>query len=151
MLSDFDNPVMQLCAAGMQVDGEPAKALALFEQAWAARRDDFDASVAAHYVARHEATPRATHEWNERALQHADAVPDDRAVSLVPSLCLNLAESYRLDSRCEQAEALAQRGLLALDALPADDGYAQFVRAGLDRLLHRLRADGRPISACQRT
>ena len=141
MLFDPENPVMQLCAAGMQVDGEPAEALALFEQAWAARRDDFDASVAAHFVARHQATPRATLEWNERALQHADAVTDDRAATLLPSLCLNLAESYRIEARFDEAEALAHRGLQAVDQLPADGGYEQFVRAGLDRVLQRLRAE----------
>ena len=140
---DLDNPVMKLCAAGMEVDGEPAKALALFEQAWAIRQDDFDASVAAHFVARHQAAPHATLEWNERALQHADLLTDDRAASLLPSLCLNLAESYRLEARVDEAEHLARRGLLALDQLPADDGYATFVRGGLDRLLERLRTTSR--------
>lgn len=140
MLFDPENPVMQLCAAGMQVDGEPAKALALFEQAWAARRDDFDASVAAHFMARHQPTADATREWNKRALQHADALTDERAMPLVPSLCLNLAESYRLDARLGEAEALVHRGLSVLDRLPYDDGYAQFVRSGLDRLLQRLRS-----------
>lgn len=138
---DLENPVTQLCAAGMQIDGEPAKALALFEQAWAARRDDFDASVAAHFVARHQATPHATLEWNECALRHADALTDDRAAALLPSLCLNLAESYRLDARPHEAEELAKRGLRHLDQWPADDGYAQFVRAGLERLRHRCRAE----------
>ena len=131
---------MQLCAAGMNVDGEPAQALAFFEQAWAARRDDFDASVAAHFVARHQATPHDKLEWNERALQHADAVINGRATSLVPSLCLNLGESYRLAAQFEEAERLALRGLLALEQLPSEDGYAQFVRMGLDRLLQLLRA-----------
>ena len=141
MLFDLENPVVQLCAAGMQVDGEPAKALALFEQAWDARRDDLDASIAAHFVARHQATPRATLEWNERALQHADRLPEDRAAPLLPSLLLNLAESYRLEARFEQAEQLVERALQILDRLPNPDGYAQFVRGGLDRLLQRLRAD----------
>ncbi|HTE45506.1 MAG TPA: hypothetical protein VK636_09705 [Gemmatimonadaceae bacterium] len=140
MLFDLENPVVQFCAAGMEVDGEPSKALALFERAWASRRDDFDASVAAHYVARHQATPQASLEWNERALQHAEAIADDRAASLMPSLCLNLAESYRKSARMAEAEQLALRGLLAVDRLPPDDGYARFVRAGLDRLLQRLRA-----------
>ena len=141
MLFDADNPVMQLCAAGMAVDGEPAKALALFEQAWAARRDDFDASVAAHFVARHQPTPRETLDWNERALQHADASPDARVAALIPSLCLNLAESYRNDAQPDRARALAERGVLAVAQLPADDGYAQFVRGGLERLLQRLDAE----------
>ena len=137
MIFDPDNPVVELCAAGMLVDGEPAKALALFEQAWAARRDDFDAAIAAHFVARHQPTPRATLEWNERALEHADAVPDGRAVPLLPSLCLNLGESYRNAARYDEAELVAQRGLRALEQLPIDDGYTQFVRTGLERLLQR--------------
>lgn len=140
MLFDLDNPVVQFCAAGMEVDGEPLKALALFEQAWASRRNDFDAAVAAHYVARHQATPQASLEWNERALHHAEAITDDRAASLMPSLCLNLAESYRKCARIAEAEQLARRGLRAVDRLPADDGYVQFVRAGLDRLLQSLQA-----------
>jgi hypothetical protein len=140
MLFDLDNPAMQWCAAGVQVDGEPAQALPLFEQAWAACRDDFDASIAAHFVARHQAAPHDTLMWNERALQYADAVIDHRAAPLVPSLCLNLGESYRLAAQFDEAEALALRGLLALEQLPSNDGYAQFVRMGLDRLLQRLRA-----------
>ncbi len=138
VLFDLDNPVMQLCVAGMQVDGDAAQALALFEQAWALRRDDFEASVAAHFVARHQTTARATLEWNERALHHADAITDERVASLLPSLCLNLADSYRLNAQLDRAEQLALRGLSALDQLPSDDGYAQFVRNGLDRLLQRL-------------
>ena len=137
MIFDPDNPVIELCAAGMLVDGEPAKALALFERAWTARRDDFDAAIAAHYVARHQPTPHATLEWNERALKHADAVPDDRAAPLLPSLCLNLGESYRTAARYDEANSLALRGLQVLLQLPAEDGYNQFVRAGLERLLHR--------------
>lgn len=140
MFLDPENPVMQLCAAGMQVDGEPAKALALFEQAWAARRDDFDASVAAHFLARHQATTNATLAWNERALHHAETITDDRVLSLLPSLCLNLGESYRIAGRLDEAEQLAHRGVRAVDALQADDGYAQFVRLGLNRLLQRLHA-----------
>ena len=142
MLFDLDNAVVQLCAAGMQVDGEPEKALALFEQAWEARRDDFDASIAAHFVARHQATPRATLEWNEIALRHAERLTDGRAAALMPSLCLNLAESYRLAGDVSQAEQLAERGLVALDQLPVVDGYSAFVRAGLHRLIQRVRDPG---------
>lgn len=143
MLFDLDNPVVQLCAAGMHVEGEPAKARALFEQAWAARRDDLDASIAAHFLARHQRTPEATLAWNERALEHADAVTDARVRLLLPSLCLNLAESYRAVGRVAEATALAHRGLDAAAQLPPGDGYADFIRTGLDRLLDRLHAPDR--------
>lgn len=39
------NPVAALCAAGMSCEGDPRQALALLEQAWAARRDSQDAAI----------------------------------------------------------------------------------------------------------
>jgi len=145
MWFDPGNPVIALCAEGMQVEGEPAKALALFERAWAARRDAFDASVAAHFIARHQPSAALTLEWNEIALHHADALQDDRAATLVPSLCLNLADAYLTDGRIDLAEELGLRGIRALETLP-QDGYADFVRMGLTRLLDRVRA-GRELTS----
>ena len=43
MSFDVSNPVVALCVAGVQVEGTPVEALALYDQAWAARTDDFDA------------------------------------------------------------------------------------------------------------
>ena len=51
----------------------PAIATA-FERAWAARVDDFDACIAAHYLARVQPDAQATFEWNARALEHARLV-----------------------------------------------------------------------------
>ena len=72
---DPENPIVQLCIAGMaaEAEGRAADAKALFEQAWETSQDDFEACVAAHYVARHQATPAATLDWNERALRRAEA------------------------------------------------------------------------------
>ena len=141
---DLENPVMRLCAEGMQHDGEPEVASRLFMQAWEARKDDFDAAVAAHYVARHQPTPQETLEWNETALRHAEQVVDGRAGALLPSLLLNLGESYRIAGGHRHAEALARRGLGVLDGMPEGDGYNAFVRGGLERLLDQVR--GRPTS-----
>ncbi|MDQ6611264.1 MAG: hypothetical protein M3Y64_02435, partial [Gemmatimonadota bacterium] len=63
MQFDSSNPVVALCVAGMRVDGEPAKARALFEQAWLLRQNDFDASVAAHFLARHQPSDQDTLHW----------------------------------------------------------------------------------------
>lgn len=139
MWFDPSNPVIALCAEGMQLEGEPARALALFEQAWAMRRDDFEASVAAHFVARHQPSPALTLHWNEIALRAADAFEDERTAALVPSLCLNLADSYLIDGRIDAAAELGRRGVRALEKVP-QDGYADFVRMGLTRLLQRVRA-----------
>jgi hypothetical protein len=43
---DRDSIVARLCAAGMAIDGDAIAAGALFRQAWDARRDDYEASIA---------------------------------------------------------------------------------------------------------
>jgi tetratricopeptide (TPR) repeat protein len=92
---DPNNPVVKLCAAGMAAEGKgrQAEAKALFEQAWAAHTDDFEACIAAHYVARHQATAEAELDWNREALRRADAAADERVREFYPSLYLNLAHS----------------------------------------------------------
>ena len=140
---DSDNPVVQLCAAGMTVDGDPVAARALFQQAWDSCRDDYDASIAAHYLARHQSSPADALHWNRVAAERAEAVPDGRAQLLLASLYLNLADSY-LTLACP-AEALdaVERGIAALEFLPLD-GYRAFVAHGLQRLRARLGAGTPP-------
>jgi hypothetical protein len=136
---DPSNPVIALCIAGMQIEGESDRARVLFEQAWAARVDDFDASVAAHFLARHQPTPADTLHWNAVALRHADALGDDRARELLPSLCLNLGDSYLAAGRVDEARTLATRASATLAALPPG-GYAELVRGGIERLHQRVAA-----------
>ena len=137
MLFDPDNPVVQLCAAGMAVDGDADAASALFARAWDARRDDFDASVAAHFVARHQPTPELTLEWNVRAVQHAEAVTDGRANELLASLYLNLGDAYRIVGQLTEASSAAQKASDAVAHLPLG-GYRDFVVLGIERLHSRL-------------
>jgi hypothetical protein len=139
MTFDPDNPVVALCVAGMQVEGEPDKARALFEQAWDLRKDDFDASIAAHYLARHQPDAEATLKWNALALQHADTLADSRVDALLPSLCLNLGDSLLTVGRVTEARALFERGSAVVAALPAG-GYAELVRSGIARLGERVKA-----------
>ncbi len=129
---DPENPIVKLCAAGMAAEGEGRgpDAKALFEQAWDSSRDDFEACIAAHYVARHQATPEATFAWNERALHRAQAVGDERVRDFLPSLYLNYAHS--LEQLGRTREACSYYGLAAarLDDLPPGV-YAQLVRGGV--------------------
>ena len=134
---DSDSQVARLCAAGMNVDGDPAAANALFMQAWESRRDDYEASIAAHFVARHQQTPEETVHWNQLAIDHAKGVTDGRALPLLASLYLNLGESLRVVGRRSQALDAAALGISALDHLPFD-GYRTFVERGLERLKDRL-------------
>ncbi|MEO7503186.1 MAG: hypothetical protein ABIW94_11160 [Gemmatimonadaceae bacterium] len=137
MSIDGSSEVARLCAAGMNLDGEPAAAQALFMQAWELRRDDYEASIAAHFVARHQASPEQSLRWNQLAVDHAEAVDDDRAQSLLASMYLNLGESLRVLGQCPEAMAAATRGLSCLEFLPAG-GYRDFVERGLRRLEKRL-------------
>ena len=138
---DPGNPVVALCAAGMEREGTPEEARVLFERAWEIRRDDYEASVAAHFLARHQPTPADTLHWNEVALQHALAVPDGRAAELMASLYLNLGDSYLAVGRRKDAATAAERAAACGATLPAD-GYGELVGRGIRRLQARLREEG---------
>jgi hypothetical protein len=139
MTIDPANPVVALCAAGMERDGVPEEAMSFFERAWAARRDDYDAAIAAHYLARHQPTPDATHHWNALAVAHAERVPRDRISELLPSLYLNHASSLATLEQLAAARRALDLAAEHLAALP-DDGYRAMLSRGIDRLrssLHR--------------
>jgi len=126
------NPVVKLCADGMkaEAEGRGADAKALFEQAWRERVDDFDACVAAHYIARHQPTADDELEWNRRALAHADSVADDRVQSFYPSLYLNLAHSLEKVGATVEACELYSTAAIKLDGQP-DTPYTRLVRLGI--------------------
>ena len=136
---DPTNPVVVLCAAGMAAEGTPAEARRLFERAWAARRDDYDAAIAAHFLARHQPSAADTLDWNAVAVRHAEAVPGGRAVGFLASLYLNLGDAQASVGDVEAAAAAVQRAANHLAALPAG-GYREFVALGIHRLAERVGA-----------
>lgn len=93
-----DSPVVQLCIAGSQAefDGRCDEAARLYAAAWDAATDDFEACVAAHYVARFQPDAEATLYWNQVALARAESVNDERVRPFFPSLYLNLGQSYEV-------------------------------------------------------
>ena len=129
---DMTDPIVKLCADGMaaEAEGRGADAKALFQQAWAESRDDFDACIAAHYAARHQATPDDELDWNRRALERADLVGDDRVRSFYPSLYLNLAHSLEKLGRTGEACELYATAAARLDGQP-ESPYLQLVRSGI--------------------
>jgi hypothetical protein len=137
MSIDPNNPVVALCAAGMAIEGDSSAALALFEQAWEARRDDYDASIAAHFLARHQPTPESRLHWNLLAAEHAEAVADDRVKEFRASLYLNLADAYLAAGDSTAAYSAAARASASVDDLPIG-GYRSFVEGGIERLKRRL-------------
>lgn len=102
---DLSNPVIQLCIQGSRAEFEHRleDAHSLYQQAWEARTDNYDACIAAHYVARFQDSAEESLRWNQLALKHANAANDDRVKDFYPSLFLSLGRSYELMGN--QAEA----------------------------------------------
>jgi hypothetical protein len=134
---DPSNPVVALCAAGMAAEGTPAEARRLFERAWTARRDDYDAAIAAHFLARHQPTPAETLRWNALAVRHAEAVADGRAAELLASLYLNLGDAQANVGEAAAATESARRAAGHLAAVPPG-GYRELVALGIGRLAARV-------------
>ena len=136
---DPDSPIVKLCVAGMRAEGEGrlAEARGLFEQAWAARRDDYEACLAAHYLARHQPTLEAALYWNAEALRRAEAVGDERVLGFYSSLYLNLGHSYEVLGQAVKARRYYDLAAERLDQVP-DGRYGDVVRGGLDRARQRV-------------
>lgn len=146
---DPDNPVAALCAAGMAIEGDSPAALALFEQAWLRRRDDYDACIAAHYVARHQATPEETLRWNALAVHHAELVSDGSVAEFMPSLYLCLGDALANLGRYSAAADAATTGRIHLADVPSG-GYRDFIEMGISRLESRI-VDSRGARECDST
>lgn len=118
---DTNNPVIQLCIEGARAEFEQRleAARALYQQAWEARQDDFDACVSAHYVARFQTDPIEALRWNQIALDSANAVNDGQVKDFYPSLYLNLGQAH--EKLGNQAEAQNYYNLAAGLGFPHQD------------------------------
>lgn len=135
---DPANPIIMLCAAGIQAEGrhDYTAALGLYTQAWDLRTDDYEASIAAHYLARQQETLADSLRWNQAALDHALLAPVEMVAGFLPSLYLNLGWSHEVLEDAAAARACYAEGAARLAALPASP-YADTVRDGLTRGLER--------------
>lgn len=95
---DRSNPVIKLCIEGTrsEFEGRKEDACELYRQAWEAATDDYEACVAAHYVARCQDSPEEALRWNQQALERADAVKDGRVNDFYSSLYVNMGRSHEL-------------------------------------------------------
>jgi hypothetical protein len=135
---DPDNPVVRLCAEGIAAEGQGRHkdAAALYQEAWTIHTDDYEACIAAHYLAREQETLQESLKWNQLALAHALAVPDDRIAGFLPSLYLNLGWSHEVLEDAVTARACYLEGAAQLAGLPAG-AYTDVVRDGIARGLER--------------
>lgn len=117
---DPDNPVIRLCTQGVYAEATSQldRARALFEQAWRSSRDDVEACIAAHYVARHQATLDQALWWNQIALARADAAQGDARVrAFYPSLHLHLGTAHENLGQLAAARHHYQRAAEDLDQI----------------------------------
>jgi hypothetical protein len=135
---DPDNPVVKLCAEGIAAEGrhDYAAARALYTQAWELRSSDYEACIAAHYLARQQATLADSRHWNQLALDHALAAPAEQIAGFLPSLYLNLGWSHEVLGDAAAARACYAEGAARLDAL-LPGSYTDVVRDGITRGLER--------------
>ena len=129
---DSSNPVVKLCIEGMkaEVQGRHHQAGQLFLQAWNARQNDLDACVAAHYLARQQATPEAQLHWNQVALNHAEALDHDEVQAFYPSLYLNLGKCHEVLGNRAEACRCYERAAISLEPLP-DEACGEHVRVSI--------------------
>ncbi len=138
---DPENTVVKLCVQGMEEEGKGnnEQASSLFAQAWAESRNDFERCIAAHYVARHQATAEQTLNWNQQAMHCAHRVCDGSADQFFASLYLNLGKSYEEIGNGERAAELYRCAAARLGVVPPG-AYRDIVQDGIERGLLRVGA-----------
>jgi hypothetical protein len=139
---DPENPVVRLCAEGIGAEGQGRHedAAALYREAWAIHTNDYEACIAAHYLAREQETLQESLKWNRLALDHALVVAQDGTADpiagFLPSLYLNLGWSHEVLGDPVTARACYLEGAARVAGLPAG-AYTDVVRDGIARGLER--------------
>jgi hypothetical protein len=113
--------------------GRLDEALRVFLNAWNESADDFERCIAAHYVARHQNSVD-TLLWNQRSLDHANAVADERVCGFYPSLYLNMGKAHEDLGNREESKRFYEMAAIAQDSLP-EGRYGDVVREAIGKAL----------------
>ncbi|UNO40926.1 hypothetical protein [Streptomyces sp. MST-110588] len=127
-----DNPVIRLCVQGMEAEaaGRGADAGELFRRAWDTAEDDYEACVAAHYLARHQLTPQDKLRWNQESLDRADLVGDERVRGFYASLHINMGQALQGLGEPAAAYAHFRQAAEHIEDVPAGD-YGNWNRCAI--------------------
>ena len=131
---DPNNKIVQLCAKGMELVDDEAKAI--FTQAWNESASDFERFVAAHYLARHQEAVSDKLKWDLISLENALRSNEDISGAL-PSLYLNIAKCLE-DLGDKTAAKLNYEIALSHTENLLDDGYGNLIRQGILNGLNRI-------------
>jgi hypothetical protein len=95
---DLNNQVIKLCIEGTQAEfrGERDRARELYQKAWEAATDDFEACISTYYLGHREDDPERKLNWDLIGLEKAKSCGDDTVKEFIPSLYLNLGRSLEL-------------------------------------------------------
>jgi len=138
---DPDNPIIQLCAQGVEAESARRhdEAATYFDQAWRASSNHFDACIAAHYIARHQTDSARSLFWNQVALARADKLleaGDDRVRAFYASLHLSLGMAHEKLGQIALARHHYHRATSGLDDI-VDGEHRVLVEYGVTRGLKR--------------
>lgn len=125
---DSNNPVITLCIEGIwaELEHRHDDARHCYQQAWNACTDEYEACIAAHYVARVQDIPEKKLSWNLRALELAYAVKEEWVRDFYPSLFMSIGHSYKQLGGTVQAQRYYR--------LAASMGEVQSIEAENDML-----------------
>ncbi|GAB3491222.1 hypothetical protein GCM10027341_03930 [Spirosoma knui] len=138
MQFDPNNPIVQLCVKGIELEGEnPQQAKSLFLQAWNQASTEVEKFMAAHYLARHQNSVTEKLKWDQKALQLALQIQDATITASYPSLYLNVGKGYEELGDIEQAKSNYQQAFSYIHHL-SDDGYGKMIKQGIESALKRL-------------
>ena len=131
-----NNPVVKLCAQGMEaeVQGDIETARKLFTEAWERATNDFEAFTAAHYMARNQPDLEDELRWNLIALEKALKLENNNGV--LPSLYLNAGKSYEKLGMMNEAGKQYKLAHTYSAHLPKGN-YGDMMRMGINEALKR--------------
>jgi tetratricopeptide (TPR) repeat protein len=103
---DISNPVIKLCLEGSraELEGRIQSARDLYLQAWNKSQNDYEACIAAHYVARYQENAEDALWWNHESLKCANRANKERVKEFFPSLYLNMGRSHEILGNRSEAQ-----------------------------------------------
>lgn len=138
---DPSNKVVQLCSEGMsaEFEGKLNESEKLFNEAWELASNDFEAFIAAHYMARRQLKLEDKLKWNLESFYLANKIEGDGMKKYLPSLCLNVGKSYEEFGQITEATHYYRLGADYADSLK-ENSYGNMIKSGLTAGLQRVGA-----------